>query len=40
MSKADRDLPEAMVAGAWEYLCPATKEFIRPHHVFGQANSD
>jgi hypothetical protein len=40
MSKRDRDLPEAVVAGAWEYLCPATKEFIKPHDVFGHANSD
>jgi hypothetical protein len=40
MSKADRDLPEAIPAGAWEYLCPATKAFIKPHDVFGHANSD
>jgi len=40
MTKADRDMPEAITAGAWEYLCPATKAFIKPHDVFGNASSD
>lgn len=40
MSEADRDLPDSTVAGAWAHLCPATKEFIQPHDVFGHANSD
>ena len=40
MTRADRALPEAVTAGAWGYLCPATKAFIQPHDVFGHAGSD
>jgi hypothetical protein len=40
MSTADRDLPKSIPAGAWEYLCPATKVFIGPHDMFGHAGND
>jgi hypothetical protein len=35
MSSSDRQLPEAILPGAWEYLCPGTKYLVKPHYVFG-----
>jgi hypothetical protein len=34
MSATDRALPNAVLPGAWEYLCPGTKYLVKPHYVF------
>lgn len=40
MSQRDRALPRATLAGAWEYLCPATKELRKPHYVLTSPPGD
>jgi hypothetical protein len=40
MTEADRALPSAVLPGAWEYLCPATKYLVKPHYVFGNPGTD
>jgi hypothetical protein len=40
VSSTGPNLPRSVAPGAWAFLCPATKELVRPHRIFDSRPQD